>query len=141
MGCMVLLCSLLLVNIRPLKLVQYFGAPRWRLSVGNYAIVLLFVVRLVLNEFKRSASGTYEIGDTMITKEQIIEFAKAQGYDGIKPLGRWRGYDAYEPTFEGSGECSPTMIGPPLLILVDGNGVRMSTVDEAFAHIDEVANK
>ncbi len=77
----------------------------------------------------------------MITKEQIIEFAKSQGYDGVKPLGQWRGYDAYEPTFNGSSECSPAMIGPPLLILADRDGVRMSTVDEAFAHIDESADK
>jgi len=58
---MVLLCSLLLVNIRPLKFVQYFVAPQKRLSVGNYAIVLLFAVRLVLNEFKRSVSGTRQL--------------------------------------------------------------------------------
>ena len=43
------------LDIRLLKFVQYSVAPQKRLGVGNYAIALLFPVRLVLNEFEQSA--------------------------------------------------------------------------------------
>ena len=55
---MVLLCSLLLVNMRPLKFGQYFVAPRGQLDVGNYGCALPSAVRLVLSKFKRSVHGT-----------------------------------------------------------------------------------
>lgn len=71
-----------------------------------------------------------------MSNEKIIAFAKKQGYDGISPLGKWRGYDAYEPTFKGTDE-EPAFVGPPLMILVKGNEIRMSTVEEAYAQIDE----
>lgn len=72
-----------------------------------------------------------------MSKKEIIAFAKKQGYDGISPLGKWRGYDAYEPTFNGTDEETPAFVGPPLMILVKGNEIRMSTVEEAYAQIDE----
>lgn len=75
-----------------------------------------------------------------MSKEKIIAFAKKQGYDGISPLGKWRGYDAYEPTFKGTGE-EPAFVGPPLMILVKGNEIRMSTVEEAYAQIDEAEDE
>lgn len=70
-------------------------------------------------------------------KSKIIAFAKENGYDGIQPLGKWRGYDAYEPTFDKATGEEPALVGPPLLILVKGDKVRMSTVEEAFAQMDE----
>lgn len=68
---------------------------------------------------------------------KIIEFAHENGYDGAIPLGKWRGYDAYEPIF-GSVE-SPTAahVGPPLMILVKEDEIRMSTVEEAYEQIRE----
>lgn len=72
-----------------------------------------------------------------MSKEKIIAFAKEQGYDGISPLGKWRGYDAYEPTFNGSDEDTPAIVGPPLMILVKGKEIRMSTVEEAYEQIAE----
>lgn len=72
-----------------------------------------------------------------MSKEKIIAFAKKQGYDGVSPLGKWRGYDAYEPTFEGTSEDTPAFVGPPLMILVKGKEIRMSTVEEAYAQIDD----
>ena len=31
---------------------------------------------------------------------EIISFAKKHGYDGAEPLGKWKSYDVYEPTFD-----------------------------------------
>ena len=72
-----------------------------------------------------------------MSKAQIIEFAKKNGYDGVLPLGKWREYDAYEPTFKGSSAKKPAFVGPPLLILVKGDEIRMSTEEEAFQQMDE----
>lgn len=73
-------------------------------------------------------------------KEKVTAFARAQGYDGALPLGTWRGYEVYEPTFAGESEDDFFPIGPPLVILVQGETIRMSTVEEAFQHIDETAD-
>lgn len=72
-----------------------------------------------------------------MSKNKVIAFAKKQGYDGVSPLGKWREYDAYEPTFEGTNEDTPAFVGPPLMILVKENEIRMSTVEEAFQQMDE----
>lgn len=66
-------------------------------------------------------------------KEDITQFAKKQGYDNVLYIGKWRGYDVYEPTFEDSG---PHFVGPPLVILVRGRSIRMSTVKEAYKQIN-----
>lgn len=63
---------------------------------------------------------------------RVLEFANQQGYDGIQYLGRWQDWETYEPIFDGTGDVSPTFIGPPLVILVRGDVIRMSTADEAF---------
>lgn len=68
-----------------------------------------------------------------MTLEEVIRFAKEQGYDSAVPLDPWRGFDVYEPVFEGEGV---PRVGLPLVILVKGNAVRMSTPKEAFALID-----
>lgn len=68
---------------------------------------------------------------------KIKQFAKQNGYDGVFPLGKWKGYDAYEPTFDFSSEKEPALVGPPLMILVKGDEIRMSTVEEAFEQMDE----
>lgn len=69
--------------------------------------------------------------------KEIIQFAKSNGYDGAIPLGKWRGYDAYEPTFEGADEEAVAHVGPPLMILAKGDEIRMSTVEEAYEQIGE----
>ena len=66
-------------------------------------------------------------------KEDITQFAKKQGYDNVLYIGKWRGYDVYEPTFKGSG---PHFVGPPLVILVRGRSIRMSTVEEAYKQLN-----
>ncbi|MCK9479196.1 MAG: hypothetical protein M0R40_06805 [Firmicutes bacterium] len=66
---------------------------------------------------------------------EIIDFAKKQGYISAKSLGKWNGYDIYEPIYNEDGV---SFIGVPLLILVQDKEIRMSTVDEAFEHLDSL---
>ena len=63
----------------------------------------------------------------------IEKFAKLQGFDKIEPAGKWRGYNVYKPVYE-----EEVTVGLPLVILVKGNNIRMSTPDEAFAIIDDM---
>jgi len=65
---------------------------------------------------------------------KIIDFAKQNGYETAKYIGKWRDYDVYEPIFN-SDEISFT--GVPLVVLVRGEEMRMSTVEEAYRRIDE----
>ena len=67
-------------------------------------------------------------------KDKILEFARKQGYDDVRYLGKWRSFDSYEPLFKGPGMA---VVGPPLTILVQGNQIRMSTVEEAMDQIAE----
>lgn len=69
-------------------------------------------------------------------KKDIIKFAKEQGYDGVLPLGKWKEYNAYEPTYDGSDE-DMAVVGPPLIILVRGEEIRMSTIDEAYEQMED----
>lgn len=66
--------------------------------------------------------------------DKIIAFAKKNGYDGVLPLGKWKEYDAYEPIFDGKDD-NVACVGPPLMILVKGDEIRMSTVEEAYQQI------
>ena len=72
-------------------------------------------------------------------KEKIVAFAKRNGYDNVISLGKWREYDAYEPVMAGATEENPAYTGPPLLILVVEDTIRMSTPEEGLAHIHETA--
>lgn len=74
-------------------------------------------------------------------KEKIVAFAKENGYDGALPLGKWKEYDAYEPTFDDTSEENLAFVGPPLMILVKGEEIRMSTVEEAFEQIAEAEDE
>ncbi len=67
---------------------------------------------------------------------KILDFANEQGYDGIQPLGKWLEFDVYEPIFDGNSCRRPNFIGPPLLILVRGETIRMSTAEEAFRQME-----
>jgi len=71
----------------------------------------------------------------MKVKKEIIAFAKENGYDSALPLGKWKEYDAYEPIFDGTSEKKLAFVGPPLMILVKGKEIRMSTEEEAFEQI------
>lgn len=64
--------------------------------------------------------------------EKVIEFAKKQGYESVEKLEKWKEYDVYEPIYK-NDEVS--IIGMPLLILVKGEEIRMSTVEEALEQL------
>ena len=70
--------------------------------------------------------------------ETIISFAKQQGYDNAIYLGKWKGYDAYEPVFDGA---DVSFVGLPYIILAKGDTVRMSTSEEAFEQIQDTVKK
>ena len=63
-------------------------------------------------------------------ENKILAFAKKCGYDGIeKTEVNYRGYEVYYPTFDGEGVA---FTGYPYAILVKGEEIRMSTVDESL---------
>lgn len=64
--------------------------------------------------------------------DRVVKFAKSEGYGDALPLGKWHGYDAYEPVFDGG----TAYVGPPLMILVKGETIRMSTPEEGYQQID-----
>jgi len=66
--------------------------------------------------------------------KSIIEFAKKQGYDDAVYLNKWNDYDVYEPVFNEDGVA---YVGPPLIILAKDKEIRMSTIEEAYQHLDE----
>lgn len=70
---------------------------------------------------------------------EVLAFAKAQGYTGALPLGKWRGYEIFEPVFESDGSTAEApAIGVPLMIMKKGDEIRMSTVEEAYQQLDEL---
>lgn len=68
---------------------------------------------------------------------KILDFAKKEGYDHIRYIGKWRGYDSYEPLVKGASKENPAIIGLPFTILVKGDMIRMSTAEEAMEQIAE----
>lgn len=71
-----------------------------------------------------------------MSKKEITAFAKKNGYDGVLPLGKFKDYDAYEPIFDNATEEEPVFTGPPLMILVKDDQIRMSTVEEAYEQLE-----
>lgn len=70
--------------------------------------------------------------------EAIILFAKQNGYETAVKADDWNGYECYEPVMK-KNELSH--IGPPLVILVKDNTIRMSTVEEAFQRIRDLPDE
>ena len=68
----------------------------------------------------------------------MIAFAKKNGYETAEKLNNWNGYECYEPIMDSKKE---TAVGPPLLILVKGEKIRMSTPDEAFQQMDDTEDE
>lgn len=76
-----------------------------------------------------------------MTDAKIEAFARKKGYDGARYVGQWRGYSVYEPTIKGATEESPAIVGIPLIILVKGENIRLSTEDEAFEYLDSLPDE
>ena len=66
----------------------------------------------------------------------IVSFAKEHGYDDVIYIGKWKDYDVYEPVNE---QEDIAYTGVPLVILSQGEVVRMSTVDEAYEQIENMS--
>ena len=64
--------------------------------------------------------------------EQVISFARNNNYVDVEFLNNWRGYDVYQPIGD-----EGLIVGPPWIILVKDNEIRMSTKKEAFDYIDD----
>ena len=76
----------------------------------------------------------------MVTKQEIVSFAQKHGYERVVYLGKWRGYDSYEPILKGFGmdDDAVAYIGLPFTILVKGDEIRLSTAEEALQQLDEI---
>lgn len=70
-----------------------------------------------------------------MTIDKVVSFAKENGYENVQPLKDWNGYRCYEPVVF---EDAISFTGPPLIILVKDNTIRMSTPDEAFLYLDSI---
>lgn len=68
-------------------------------------------------------------------EKEIQEFAVANGYESAVYLKEWNGYHCYEPIF--SLDEPVSYIGLPLMILVKGENIRMSTADEAIELLEQ----
>jgi hypothetical protein len=72
--------------------------------------------------------------------EKIAKIAKKMAqksiYDDVKYLGKWNGYDVYEPTFN---DDEDHFIGIPQFLLAKGKILRWTkTNDESFAIMDRL---
>lgn len=63
-----------------------------------------------------------------MTLDKINEFAEAQGFERAVYLKEWQGYACYEVVREDEASC----MGLSPIILVKGEEIRMSTVEEAM---------
>lgn len=63
-----------------------------------------------------------------MTMDRINEFAVKQGFERAEYLKEWQDYSCYEPINDDEASC----MGLPLLILVKGDEIRMSTTEEAM---------
>lgn len=69
---------------------------------------------------------------------KVKKFAVENGYVDVVKLPKWRGYDVYEPIMS---KKENALVGPPLIILVNGEDIRMSTDEEAYQNLDETISE
>ena len=63
-------------------------------------------------------------------KIEIEELMEELFADDYKRGEDWNGYEVYEPLYK-----KPIFLGPPLVVFVKNNDVRMSTPEESFAYL------
>lgn len=73
-----------------------------------------------------------------MTFEEVKKFAEENGYATAYKLDPWNGYEVYEPIMD-EGAISYT--GVPLIILVKGDEIRMSTPEEAYKQIEDMSKE
>lgn len=59
--------------------------------------------------------------------KKAMELAKSSIYDGVQHLGKWNGYEVFDPIFD---DDEPRFIGLPQFILEKDNKFRWSQGDE-----------
>ena len=76
-----------------------------------------------------------------MTKEKVLSFAKKFGFESVmKSEYNWRDYDEiWIPSLGKEGE--PCCCGPLRLILVKGDKIRMSTIDEGQQFLRDIPVK
>jgi len=95
------------------------------------------IVNIVFNSDNTLNKIKNFFGFDLKSDKNIIRFAKEHGYEGAKYIGDWNEYKVYEPYID---EKNTSYSGLPLVILVNSNGeIRMSTSDEAFATLNDIA--
>lgn len=73
-------------------------------------------------------------------RPDVVLNAKLRGYDSVKYVGKWRGYDAYQMVVE-KRDGVTLRVGMPHLLLVKGVKVRRTTTDECRAYMREQRSK
>lgn len=69
------------------------------------------------------------------TLDSAIEMAQKSIYDSARYLGKWKGFDVYEPVFE---DDEVHFVGQPEFILAKNGSMRWTIgTDDAFAIMDE----
>lgn len=67
--------------------------------------------------------------------DAAVKMAQKSIYDSARYLGKWKGFDIYEPVFE---DDEVHFIGQPEFILAKSGSMRWTIgTDEAFAIMDE----
>lgn len=66
--------------------------------------------------------------------KRVIGYAKEKGYKSIKYIGKWKGYNVYEPIIF----KHVMFTGLPLVILVNNEKIRMSNGNEAMDILKEL---
>lgn len=69
------------------------------------------------------------------TLNLAIKMAQKSIYESARYLGKWKGFDVYEPVFE---DNEVHFVGTPEFILAKNGSMRWTTgIDEAFAIMDK----
>ena len=64
-----------------------------------------------------------------VIKKQVVDMiVKQYGIVDVKKRDNWNGYQVYEPIHHQKG----AIIGYPFVVLVKGDEIRWSTIDESF---------
>ena len=101
------------------------------------SIAIGAIINIVFNSDNTLNKIKNFFGFDLKSDKNIIRFAKEHGYEGAKYIGDWNEYKVYEPYID---EKNTSYSGLPLVILVNSNGeIRMSTSDEAFATLNDIA--
>lgn len=64
-----------------------------------------------------------------MTIDKILKFAQSKGYENVKFLCRWNGWDCYEPIMN---DGAIRFVGYPLVIMVKGDMIRISKGEESL---------